>query len=74
MLIKKGLVDNQNGCIVTVGDRETIKLKLAAASRSCFENGVVLKFVTVQKSQVLIDAGTCLKLHTQCPLNSILDA
>ena len=68
------MVDDQNCCIVTVGDLEIIKLKLAAASRSCFENGVVLKFVTVPKSQVLTDAGTCLKLHMQCPLNSILDA
>ena len=36
MVIKKGLVDDRNGCIVTVGDSETIKLQLAAGSRSCF--------------------------------------
>lgn len=39
MVIKKGLVDDRNGCRVTVGHLETIKLQLAAVSRSCFENG-----------------------------------
>ena len=37
MLVKEGLVEVQNDCIVIQGDFETVRLQLAAASRECFE-------------------------------------
>ena len=39
MFIKQGLVGVRNGCIVTWGELETIRLQPAAASRYYFENG-----------------------------------
>ena len=62
MLVKQGLVGVQNGYIVTSGDLETIRLQLIAASNYCFENDwYILEIETVQKIQVLSDAGMCLK-------------
>ena len=76
VLVKQGLVGHVNGCIVTRGDLDTIRLQLAAASKNTILRmvGGVLEFDIVQEIQVLSDAGMCLKPHPEGPLGSILDA
>lgn len=39
VLVKQVLVGIHHGCTATRGDLETIRLKLAAAIRCCFDNG-----------------------------------
>lgn len=78
MLLKQGLIEVQNDCIVVkpgLGDFETTKLQLATALGYCFENAAgILEFDAVEEVQDLSDAGTGLKPHPQWSLGSILDA
>ena len=73
MLVKQGFAGAQNHCIVIRGDPEIIRLQLLTDNVLRMAGGV-LEFVRVQKSQVLSDTGTCLKLRPQQPPCSISDA
>ena len=75
MLVKQGLIGNQNGCLVTRGDREAIRWQLAVLIDTVLRMaGDVLESDPVQKIQVLSDVATCLRPHSQWVLDSILEA
>ena len=55
--------------------RETVRsYGCSSVSRYSFEHGGVLESDSVQKTQVLSDAGMCLKPHPQWPSGPILGA
>ena len=73
VLVKQGFAGAQNHCIVIRGDPEIIRLQLLTDNVLRMAGGV-LEFDSVQKTQVLSDAGMCLKPHPPWPPTSILDA